>query len=73
MADGVFQNLGVKKLGDLPERNLQVKSGAPNLFEDAVTTIINAGNVAGRNGDEETADHFVNQKTDYKFIKISHS
>ncbi len=63
VADGVLENLGVKELGDLPERDLEVEAGAPDLLEDAVATIIDAGDMAGGNGDKETTNNLINEET----------
>ena len=49
-----------------------MQTWAPDLFEDAIAAVVDTGDVAGGNGNEEAANHFVNQETNYQFIKISH-
>ena len=62
VANGIFQDLSVEKLGNLPERDLKMEAGAPNTFEHAHTPIVDAGHVSRRNGDEKTANDFVDKE-----------
>jgi hypothetical protein len=73
VSDGVLENLSVEELGDLPERDLQMKAWPPDPLEDAVAAIVDTGNVAGGDRDEETTDDFVDEETNYQFVKISHT
>lgn len=50
-----------------------MEARSPDFLEDAVATVVDAGNVAGGDGNEKTTDDLVNQETDHKFVKISHS
>jgi len=60
--NSIFQDLGIKKLGYLPKRDLEMKARAPNAFENTDTAIVNAGYMSGRNGDKKSTNHFINQK-----------
>lgn len=59
LVDGVLEDLSVKEFGDLPERDLKVKAGTVDMFEYSPTPVIDAGDVAGRNGDEKATDYFI--------------
>jgi hypothetical protein len=62
LVDRIFESLGVEELGDLPKGNFEMEAGTIDALEDSPAPIVDTGDVAGRDGDEKSANDLIHQK-----------
>lgn len=60
--DAVFKSLDIEKLGFLPERDLEVKTGSENFLQNTSSEIVNTSNVSRWYINEKSLQNIVNDE-----------